>query len=335
MQTAEYNEGHTAMSLSDQDLLALIPRSPERRSTTEICERLARTGNTLTPRSIQRRLIKLSQTYPVVSDERNKPFGWSIRRDAPPTIGALSLQEAIALKMGQRYLIETLPVEVVDDLKPYFKRADEKLKESKLYYAWMEKVRLISPVQPLLRPPIGRNILAACYDAVLKERQIHITYEREPGTERSYDVDALAIVLRGPVTYLVIRFSRSLEPSLLALQRIKNAKITELPLVHSEPFDLDAYIRNGAFGFFPEGDETLRVRFYDRAGVHLLETPFSECQDLKEVAPGEHILTAKTQITQQLKWWLLGFGERIKVEAPASLKREFRGRFTAAARLYS
>ena len=103
------------MSVSDTDLLALIPRAPEKRTTSEICERLSRAGKTITPRSVQRRLISLSDRYPIVSDERSKPYGWSVEKDAPATVGAMSLQEAIALKMGERHLRDTLPLEVVDD----------------------------------------------------------------------------------------------------------------------------------------------------------------------------------------------------------------------------
>lgn len=324
----------TSMSITDHELLALLPRSPAKRTTTEICERLARSGHSITARSVQRRLISLSMQFPVVSDERSKPFGWSIKKDAPPSFGVISLQEAISLKMGQRYLTEALPLEIVDDLKPYFKLADAKLKESKLYQAWMDKVRIISPVQSLVKPPVGRNILTACYDAVLKERRLQVSYQRDPVEVKSYEVDPLAIVLRGPVTYLVVRFSKSTEPSLLALQRIKSAKVTDAPLFHSQLFDLDDYIHQGAFGFFPEGEDTLKVYFFDNAAIHLQETPFALHQDLKEVAPGEHVLTVKTQITQQLKWWLLGFGERARVDGPAFLRREFAGRMVAAAKLY-
>ena len=322
------------MNLSDQELLALLPRAPEKRSTTEICERLARGGHALTPRTVQRRLVKLSTTYPLMSDDRSKPYGWSIRRDAPPTMGVMSLQEAIALKMGQRYLSETLPIEVIDDLRPYFSLADDKLKESRLYRAWMDKVRLLSPTQTLVKPRVGRHILTACYDAVLKGRRLHVSYGREPGNLKSYEVDALAVVLRGPVTYLVIRFDRKADESLLAMHRIVSAKVLSEPLLNANEFNLDAFIQAGAFGFFPAGEEMLKVHFYDGAATHLLETPFSEHQELKEVAAGEHLLSARTQITQQLKWWLLGFGERIEIKAPASLRREFRERFREASARY-
>ena len=322
------------MRLTDQDILALLPRAPEKRSTTEICERLARSGHTVTARSIQRRLITLSGLYPIVSDERSKPYGWSIKRDAPPTLGAISLQEAIALKMGQRYLMEALPVEVIDDLRPYFASADEKLKESKLYSAWMDRVRLISPVQPLVKPRIARNILASCYDAVLKGLRLQLKYEKDAGSTKEYQADALSIVVRGPVTYLLVKFEWADDVALLAMHRIRAAVVTVQKNLGGADFNLNEFIQTGAFGFFPEGTELLRVHMYDGAGSHLLETPFSVAQELKEVAPGEHILTVRTQITQQLKWWLLGFGERIEVLAPASLRREFAGKFRAASRRY-
>lgn len=322
------------MSVSDTDLLALIPRAPEKRTTSEICERLSRSGKAITARSVQRRLINLSDRYPVVSDERSKPYGWSIEKDAAPTIGAISLQEAIALKMGERHLKDALPLEVVDDLRPYFELADNKLKASKLYQAWMKKIRLVPPAQALVKPRIGRRVLSACYDAVLKSRRLHLVYEREAGRVREYEVNPQGVILRGPVTYLVVTFDFADDPSLLAMHRIKNARMLETESAGIDSFDIDAFIQKGGTGFLPEGEETLKVHFLDGAGNHLFETPFSENQVLKEIAPGEHTLTVKTQITQQLKWWLLGFGERVKVVAPSSLRREFAGKLAAAAKLY-
>ena len=322
------------MRLSDQDLLALIPRYPEARSTSEIRDYLARTSHKVTARTVQRRLNGLPAGWVVTSSENIKPTMWSIAPTAPLTFGIPSLQEAIALKMAQRHLAEVLPVEIVRDLKPYFERADDKLKGAKLYRAWIDKVRMISPAQSLLKPKFDGTILAACYDAVLNEKQIHILYQRDDAKAKAYNVDALAVVLRGPVTYLVVRFAWSLDPALLVLHRIKSANLSDMPFHHSEPFDLDAFIEGGAFGFDPKGSQTLRVRFFDNAGAHLVDTPFSDQQDLKKVGTDQHILTVNIPITQQLKWWLLGFGERVRVDAPASLRRELRGRLEAAVARY-
>ena len=107
------------MSLSVFDLIAMLPRSPEKRSTPELLARLAASGHTMTPRSLQRRLMSLLIKHTIVCDDRAKPYGWSIAPQAPPTLGAMSVQEAVTLKLAERYLREAIPADLLEDIKHY------------------------------------------------------------------------------------------------------------------------------------------------------------------------------------------------------------------------
>ena len=64
-------------------MLQLIPRSPRKVSVQKINKQLNVHGYETTDRTIQRDLIKLSKNFPLISDERDKPFGWSWSKDAP------------------------------------------------------------------------------------------------------------------------------------------------------------------------------------------------------------------------------------------------------------
>ena len=140
------------MTLSDHDILTLLPRAPSKRSTSEIMARLMAAGHQITSRSLQRRLHSLMRTHPVITcDDKSKPYGWSIAQNSPSSLGEISVQEAVALKLSERYLTNALPADLIDDLKHYFNQADTKLKHESLYRAWLEKVRLISATQTLER----------------------------------------------------------------------------------------------------------------------------------------------------------------------------------------
>lgn len=323
------------MPLSEFDLINLLPRSPEKRSTTELLMRLSAGGHTITARSLQRRLMRLSTTHPLVCDERSKPFGWSIRPDAPSTIGAMSVQEAVTLKLAERYLTEAIPADLLDDLKSYFNEADAKLKSASLYRAWLGKVRLLPANQPLLKPEIKRQVIKNAYAGVLKGVVLHVTYRVRDGERtKSYDIEPLAIVVRGHVSYLVAQFPWADDVTLMALHRFSDIRLTDAKIRAGLGFDLDAYIDSGALGFMPAPADKVQLHFYDYAGDHLAETPISVNQVLKKGIDGEQKFNATLPITEQFKWWLLAFGDRVEVVSPVKLRNEIRERLVAATKRY-
>ena len=75
-------------------------------------------------------------------------------------------------------------------------------------------------------------------------------------------------------------------------------------------FDLKNYDDDGRFGF-GEG-ERIRLTFKidKQAGAHLLETPLSKDQEVKDLKE-DYGISATVVDTEQLKWWLRGFGDAI------------------------
>ena len=326
-----------SQTLTDHDIISRLPRAPEKRSVAELLARLNTAGYQITARSLQRRLHSLARSHPLQCDERDRTFGWSISVDGKVALGELSVQEAVALKLSERYLSEAMPTDLLNDLKGYFSQANVKLKHESLYRAWLEKIRVVPASQPMLQPVVARNIHANAYEGVLKGMVLNVTY-RSPASVQSktYDIDPLAIVLRGNVTYLIARNPRfSPDDNIVwyALHRFQSIQLTA-ESVSSEDFDLDAHIATASLGFMGEGEQTLRVRFYENAGASLAESPLSSNQKLKSIGEAEHELTVRLPITEQLKWWLLGFGERAEVLAPPTLRAELKTRLNSAARRY-
>ena len=315
--------------------MALLPRSPEKRSTTELLARLAAAGRSLTARSLQRRLVSLSATHPILCDDRGKPYGWSIASHAPPTLGAMSMQEAVALKLSERYLREAIPAELLDDLKHYFSQANAKLKDESLYRAWLDKVRMVSANQPLQKPVVSRLVLANSYAGVLRGKVLNVTYlARNERKVKTYDIEPLAIVVRGHVTYLVAQFPWADGVNLMALHRFKAAKLKDQSIRLHPEFDLDRFIGSGEMGFIPAGTQRVKLRFYDGAGDHLEETPVSATQTLTRRPSGDIDLVVTLPITEQFKWWILGFAENVEVISPAKLRADIRDRLIAAGSRY-
>jgi len=65
------------------------------------------------------------------------------------------------------------------------------------------------------------------------------------------------------------------------------------------------------------------VLFEPKAAVHLSERPLSRDQTLTTWSDGRMRLEATVKDTMELHWWLLGFGDKVEVLGPKSLREEF------------
>ena len=99
-----------------------------------------------------------------------------------------------------------------------------------------------------------------------------------------------------------------------------------LKLKSKEPkgFDMDQYIEEQSIGFLLSNKPiNIEVLFEASSGFHLTETPISKNQKLNQLESGKFLLKASLANTEQLRWWLLGFGNRVEVLKPKSLRNEF------------
>lgn len=72
-------------------LLSLLPKGPRRVDTATLAVRLRERGLVVHRRTIQRDLVELAQAFPIVSDDRSKPYGWRWGDDAELLCGIPAL----------------------------------------------------------------------------------------------------------------------------------------------------------------------------------------------------------------------------------------------------
>ncbi len=76
-------------------LLTLLPKGPRRIDSAMLEERLRARGLVAHRRTIQRDLVELAGVFPIVSDERSKPYGWRWSDDAELLCAIPSLPGAV------------------------------------------------------------------------------------------------------------------------------------------------------------------------------------------------------------------------------------------------
>ncbi|MBI2276856.1 MAG: WYL domain-containing protein [Dechloromonas sp.] len=320
--------------------LRLIPRYPQKVTASDLCSALEADGYTVGKRTVERDLQALSRIFPLLVDERAKPFGWSWDRDAAAfDLPGLSLSESLTLLMAQEHLKTVLPSSTINQMVPYFRLAEQKLKalDGRLGIAeWLSKVRIIPANQPLIAPRIDSNVLAAIQQGLLENRQCQIRYrKKDVGGPEQYPVHPLGLIQRGQVVYLACTIKAYSDIRILAVHRIQEVELLNDPASFPEGFDLDQYIASGAFGWSAANPIKLVAVFAANAGIHLQETPLSEDQEIEYLPDGRLKVTASVQETQQLLWWLLGFGDGVEVLGPADLRQKVVAKVRGMAKQYA
>ena len=311
-------------------MLNCIPAAPRKISTTDLQQKLDAEGFSVDVRSLQRDLITLSGRFPLVCDMRGKPYGWSWRKDARSLqIPGMSPQTALTLKLAHAMLEPLLPHPAMKALSGQLETANKVLQDlsNSALREWPQKVRIIPAGLRRLAPRIDNESFYIAQEALLTGRYFKARYSpRDDSGKKTddYEINPLGIVVRAPIIYLVCTLFDYTDIRQLAVHRLSRASLLDKRAKPPKGFDLDTYIESQAFDV-PSGKRIrLRALFENDAAFHLYETPLSTDQTLGKRPDGRVLLTATVQDSEQLHWWLLGFGAQVEVIEPKSLRKEFR-----------
>lgn len=297
----------------------LIPRAREGKiDAVTLRARLAAMGFDVDLRTIQRDLLAMAAEEPLCSDDA-RPKGWWWSKDAQTELfPPMDPQMALSFKLIEAHLKPLLPVATLEALAPWFEQAGQILKHRGApLQRWQDKVVVVPRGQALLPPKIRPACQEAVYDAVLRERQLEITYEmRGEGRTKRYLLHPMGLVLKAPVTYLIATCWHYDEPKQFALHRIVKAKVLDEAARVPEGVSLKAYLEDGEMDLRVGPPIRLAARFAAGTAQHLAETPLSKDQTMESLPDGWVRITATVQDTMALRWWLRGFGPHVEIETP-------------------
>jgi len=319
--------------------LRRIPRHPQKITAGDICQHLQDEGYEVGKRTVERDLHALSLIFPLVLDERSKPYGWSWSRDAAGfDLPGMSVSESLTVMMAKEHLRSVMPASTLEQMAPYFRQAEQNLNSlsgRSSLASWFNKVKIIPPTQPLLAPQVDELTLSVLQEGLLHNRQCAITYQRRgAGGVDEYPVNPLGIVQRGVVLYLVCTIKTYSDLRILAIHRVQSATLLDTPSVLPKKFKLNDYLATGAFGWTVGSAIRLEAVFSNEAGNHLYETPLSADQKISAQDDGSLKVVATVQQNPQLVWWLLGFGADVVVVAPTELRSQLAEKLRSAASRY-
>ncbi len=264
-------------------------------------------------------------------------YGYRWTSSDKPESGGITLTEALSLVMVERYLSHTLPVLLIDALQDIFHQAHQTLelhKKSQMTH-WPEKFCVIPSSQPLIPPELDHEILAVVHEALLFEKQLKVTYQVPNRKEaKTYRLHPLGIIQRGPVTYLAAMANDYENVFLYALHRMQMAVKLEQDCRIKIGFTLAEFAEQQ--GHFGSGNIIhFKAIICDHLASILEETRLSNGQAITaDNNSGYREITADVADTWQLRWWILGEGDRIEVLEPETLRQEIAESFSKCNQTY-
>lgn len=311
-------------------MLQLIQRSRKKTSTRYLMEELAKEGLNISQRSIQRDLKFLSQSYfPTLKGDGNLDAqGWFWDNDTQLLdIPAIDSVTALTFQLTEKFISDKLPASVTESLSPYFTISRQRLSEKRIkgHSDMLDKIRIISSTQPLLPAKIDSLHLETIYDSLDQQMQIRCRYKKKSGEIVGYDLNPLGLVFRDTVMYLLASAWEYEDILQFAIHRFvaceKGDKVANVP----SHFNIDKYISEGNFEYLVGEPLLIEVEllFCSDVGAHILETPLSDDQIFTLETDGKTRIIATVKNTNQLRWWLLGFGRYVEVIKPEFIRDEF------------
>ena len=312
-------------------LLQQIPREPRYISSQQLYERLDDAGYTVSLRTVQRDLVKLSSHFPLVQSDatgRGKTgVAWAFSKDSQhmafPGMDAVT---ALTVSMASEHLKPLLPRQVLQYLQPWQQEAEEQLHKlnSSKFQGWMDKVR-IAPQHFLQAPHVDAEAVALIYEALLENRQFMATYKDK--AERI--IHPYGLVQQGHTLYLLCRFYQFDDVRITALHRYQSVELLDEPVRPFPEFNIDDYLDGGAMQWLLAEPQRLKLKLRIIAWLarHLEETPLADQQSvtIDPHNPECYLLEADVSDGMQLRRWLLSQGAGLQVLEPAPLRKWMTG----------
>ena len=234
--------------------------------------------------------------------------------------------EALMYALVEKFGKEFVPAPMREEFENASTEARGVIRRDARLSRWIDdKIGRIDTWQGVLQPPEQESqILSVVSGALYSDRIIEIRYLGERGESRKR-VRPLALLERDEVHYAVFRFAGFSDARLVALHRILEARLVDQTEREIEAtFDLGRFLADG-LPFAPQGGEAIDLRLSLAESTHRTFSgrPLRGTASVSPPVDGWFEVEANAvPNTMELRWWLLGFGSKVRIRAPEFLATE-------------
>ena len=247
----------------------------------------------------------------------------------------VSAGEVMALCVAQKALALYQGAGFYQQLTAALRRVTASLQE-KISFTWSDLDRAVS-FQKVGRTDSDLQDFETVSEAVLKSQELHFEYRKLGGT--GFEKRRLRPYHLGSIEnqWYAIGFDLQREQiRTFALTRMRAVKSTTIHFQRPANFSIEREFRD-SFGVFAGGQKRYAVciRFEPIAGQLVAERTWHESQKILTVPGGEVELTLHLSSLREVERWILSWGPRARVLAPAELAERVRRSAAETASLYA
>lgn len=299
------------------ELAGLVPRAPNSATVEKLHRQLNHDrGFEVSLRTVQRDLQELAVVFDL--DTTGTPPRWF--RQSHHDNDGLPIHDtytALTFCLVEDYLHRILPVNVTQSLAPIFAKARQLLKESEDEFdakRWYRSVKILPRALELSPPVIDETVFRVVCEGLWHRDELFVTYQGRVDDEpKAMNLHPHGLVVRDGVMYLLATLKTYSDIRHMAIHRMLKAEPTGRDAVIQKDFSLADYIDEGHFSYLKGEALDLVLHFDGYVGQHLLETPINETQRTQTLGDGRIEVRATVKDSQQLRWWVMGFGDGVEV----------------------
>jgi predicted DNA-binding transcriptional regulator YafY len=154
-------------------------------------------------------------------------------------------------------------------------------------------------------------------------KAVFITYQSLRATEPvTYDIYPYGLIYHRGALYLVGRSPQREEICHWKISRIEAAEVTQVHFQRPEDFDLEQHLAKSFGVYHGDGDVKIKVWFAPAVARYVSESNWHESQKLTQQKDGSLLAEFQLSDTEEIKRWIMSFGQHAVVQEPESLKEE-------------
>ena len=150
----------------------------------------------------------------------------------------------------------------------------------------------------------------------------HPKAKLHPGEQVTYDIYPYGLIYHRGALYLVGRSPQREEICHWKVSRIEAAKVEKVHFQRPEGFDLQQHLAKSFGVYHGDGDVKIVVRFAPGVARYVSEATWRESQKLTPQKDGNLLAEFQLSDTEEIKRWIMSFGQHAVVQEPESLKEE-------------
>ena len=166
------------------------------------------------------------------------------------------------------------------------------------------------------------KIFAKLQEAISRKRQVILSY-RTPLEAETTDVEFCPyhLLYDNGTWYVLGRSGRHNGVRTFELNRIRELKKTEQCFVDDEDFDVSEYLRR-AWSTLPEGHiYHVKLLFLSKVANDVTRVTWHHTQKVTHNGDGSALVEFRVDGLSEITWWVLGYGDQVRVLSPKSLRR--------------